>query len=557
MAPKKRKDLDNNRDAVLDDNNAVIDNSSTVDDAHLGEAQAHGIRASSTLSGGLEAEHLERGHGHGNSEINTIRQEDITDDNDNFSATSQTRLQIEQQAPETMTTEEIELEIRILTLRQTLLKNKRVQERTPEPQILPRQASTPQASAPRASVPTETDSMLRERQDERLRRAGLLPPRAHEARQARHSAATPTIRHPSAPASPPTLLLNGIDRKVADIMNSTDKPGSNNVGEKSELSRLGIKVAGPDKWKGERSLQTFMDWTQSVAHYFSLYSPMSERLKIQLIGGYLLGDPLDWYWRHVAPTAQQWSAADVMVALRRQFLVDELSRQAADKFETMEQGSKDIHAFQADLLRLADQMTEYPSPIALNRRLLNGMKHSLSAAIIANRGIDAEVSAWEDIVQAAMDQERANRQAGIRSKIVTTRDNDNERSDQETQKSSIKTDSPAAPYITTQTKPTAPQPTTGTYRRPFYGNRSTDPPSRPTASGTLRPTGPKPTDQCRSCGGLGHWASDCPARLRTNLVSIDDDTQDPYDKEWDDYPTRLPTTNDDDNEPRVLFLDDE
>ncbi|KAK0541627.1 hypothetical protein OC845_006967, partial [Tilletia horrida] len=126
--------------------------------------------------------------------------------------------------------------------------------------------------------------------------------------------------------------------------------------EKSELSKAGIKTAAPDKWKGDRSLQAFTDWTHSVAHFLKVHAPLSEHLKVDLIGGYLTGDPLDWYWRHVAPTASEWTAADVMIALRRQFLVDELSRQAADKFESADQGSRDIHAFQAYLLKLADQM---------------------------------------------------------------------------------------------------------------------------------------------------------------------------------------------------------
>ncbi|KAK0541775.1 hypothetical protein OC844_007970, partial [Tilletia horrida] len=311
--------------------------------------------------------------------------------------------------------EELELEFKILSrqnrldfLRSEILKKKR-QQKISAPQLSVPRASVPRVSvsqtpAPKLSAQPDSESVLRERQNERLRRAGLLPPHANEGREYGTPATATAARYNSVPVTP---ILTGIDRKIAEIMSSNPRVNAPLVADKSELSRAGIKVSAPEKWKGDRSLQLFTDWVHSVAHYFKVHAPLTETLKVNLLGGYLHGDPLDWYWRHVAPNADQWSAADVVISLRRQFLIDELSRQAADKFEKAEQGSRDVHAFQAYLLKLADQMAEYPSPVALNRRLLNGMKPSVSSAIIANRGIDAELSPWADIVQAAMDQERA------------------------------------------------------------------------------------------------------------------------------------------------------
>ncbi|CAD6951756.1 unnamed protein product, partial [Tilletia caries] len=181
-----------------------------------------------------------------------------------------------------------------------------------------------------------------------------------------------------------------------------------------------------------------------------------------------------------------------MVALRRNFLIDELSRQAADKFESVDQGSKDIHAFQAYILKLADQMTEYPSPVALNRRLLKGMKSNLSAAIIANRGIDAELSPWEDIVQAAMDQERAQRYAGSMTKAAPTRTEDRK-------------DTPRTSRLNQPNRPSngqgfnRPKGSAPVYRPMVPVNRpSAASPIRNTAAPAMRPTGAKPTDQCRT-----------------------------------------------------------
>ena len=361
----------------------------------------------------------------------TVRAHDQEQSFQDYADAAQPEDEVKGDAAQDISIEEMELDLQIMQLRKAIIQKKRqasVRIATPPPRSgdpgpLPRGPTQPDLNMYGNPMP-DTESVLRERQNERLRRAGLLPPRVEEERAsaARPSVPVPTTRYASVPA--PTPLLNGVDRKIVEIMNSTSRTSRVSVGDKSAISKAGIKVAGPDKWKGDRSLQTFADWVHSVAHFFKVHAPLPEDLKVDLIGGYLSGDPLDWYWRHIAPTAEQWTATDVMVALRRQFLVDELSRQAADKFESAEQGSKDVHAFQAALLKLADQMAEYPSPVAMNRRLLKGLKGNISSAIVANRGIDAEISTWDEIVSAAMDQERAHRYAGTLNKSTAPRTED-------------------------------------------------------------------------------------------------------------------------------------
>ena len=418
--------------------------------------------------------------------------------------------------------EQLEGELRLELIRQAILKKR--QGTTPTPQVpvansfrarassirvfpTPMQAAHPHKHVDAAAA--DNESLLRERQKERLRRAGLLPPRASEVPFARATPAAYTGRPHSVP---PTTTLLGIDKKIADIMESTNRGSPGPRSDKSELSRAGIKMAAPDKWNGDRSLQKFTDFTHAVAHYFKVHAPLTESLKVDLLGGYLSGDPLDWYWRYVAPTASQWTAANVMVALRRQFLIDELSRQAADDFESAKQGSLDIHAFQAQLLKLADQMAEYPSPVALNRRLLKGMKYNLSTAIVANRGIDAETSPWEEIVQAAMDQERALRYASSFKATPDAPAAEYKAADGKVKDSAERT--PAAHLHKNNTA--SPPRVSAPMNKPSpYLNKS------PMGLPTLQLVGAKPADQCRTCGAFGHWSSDCPKRLRAALLDID------------------------------------
>ncbi|KAK0541689.1 hypothetical protein OC846_006974, partial [Tilletia horrida] len=206
-----------------------------------------------------------------------------------------------------------------------------------------------------------------------------------------------------------------------------------------------------------------------------------------------------------------------MIALRRQFLVDELSRQAADKFESADQGSRDIHAFQAYLLKLADQMAEYPSPVALNRRFLKGMKSSISSAIVATRGIDAELSSWEDIVQAAMDQERSLRYASSFTKTTIPRQDD--RKDQRREAPRMAPRPPITSSMTNRPRSVMPQAQVNITTTPAPFARVAPPTyGRTNNTQSTRPSGAKPTDQCRACGGYGHWASECPKRLRTHAI---------------------------------------
>ncbi|KAE8237142.1 hypothetical protein A4X13_0g8896 [Tilletia indica] len=538
MAPRKRKDI------VQDE--ATDSGSQLALSAAEGQGQPIGSYAGS-LAAEPEAEDQTQADG---SHANTIRQDD--DLVDFTPRSSNLKPEDDDCSSEELelVLEAIELQLKINQIRQAILKKK--PQGNPQEKIF---VSQSQRQAQIEIKQVENDSVLRERQNDRLRRAGLLPPRVSEVRP---SATPPAMRQQS---SPPAALLSGIDRKVTGIMTSADQSGLPTTNERSEISRAGIKVPAPEKWKGERSLQVFTDWTHSLAHYFKVHSPLSELLKVNLIGGYLIGDPLDWYWRHVAPTAAQWTATDVVVALRRQFLVDELSRQAADKFESAEQGSQDVHEFQAYLLKMADQMAEYPSPVALNRRLLKGMNSNIKSAIIANRGIDAEISPWEDIVQTAMDQERAQRYA-----LASNRDDSSDREKRkdpndsrflDTSKSSEDREERKYPRESPGTLQSAPVPdsitpiprtavtklSSGLFRPPLISSG----PRQPFLPG-IKPSGPRPTDQCRACGAFGHWASDCPKRLRANLVDIDKDTQGTYDHN---------TNTDEDEEPSLVYFDTE
>ncbi|KAE8216644.1 hypothetical protein CF319_g8914 [Tilletia indica] len=270
MAPKKRKDLA--------EDEAVEDGSQLSLSVAGGQGQPIGSYAGSAE---VEPEAEDPSQAEG-SPANTIRQ---ADDPVGFAPPS-SNLKPEdddrgyEELELALEAAELQLQLKTAELRlkknqilQALLKKK--SQQNPQEKI---SVSQSQRQAHIENNQIENDSVLRERQNDRLRRAGLLPPRVSEVRP---SATPPAMRQQS---SPPVAVLSGIDRKITGIMTSADQSGLPTTGDKSEISRAGIKVPAPEKWKGERSLQVFTDWTHSLAHYFKVHSPLSEVLKVNLIG---------------------------------------------------------------------------------------------------------------------------------------------------------------------------------------------------------------------------------------------------------------------------------
>ncbi|PWN47976.1 hypothetical protein IE53DRAFT_364271, partial [Violaceomyces palustris] len=76
---------------------------------------------------------------------------------------------------------------------------------------------------------------------------------------------------------------------------------SSTSGDKTLLQKYSFKIDQPDKWDGSGGLDQFLTWIHKITHYFSLHGNPPDLLKIQLLGGYLEREPLDWYYKHIMP----------------------------------------------------------------------------------------------------------------------------------------------------------------------------------------------------------------------------------------------------------------
>lgn len=206
---------------------------------------------------------------------------------------------------------------------------------------------------------------------------------------------------------------HGIDKRLRLIFDAESLHGKEAapLGVKPEIAKLGIRIPPPGKWNQAGGIDAFLTFAREVSHFFKVYAPMTNRLKIHLLASYLQDNPRDWYEKYVLNSRRPCSVLDAMVALRKQFIVDTMSEEAAEQFDHLAQGDSDVHSFQAALSKLAEQMAEYPSQLELKRRLLKGLRPGITRCIRSQRGITPERDSWEYIVACALDKERADRMA--------------------------------------------------------------------------------------------------------------------------------------------------
>ena len=79
-------------------------------------------------------------------------------------------------------------------------------------------------------------------------------------------------------------------------------------------------------------------------------------------------------------------------------------RQASNKFETIKQGKNTFQELYQDLTKYAVHMIQYPDKYSCRRQLIAALRPSLQKEVL-HRGITAEFSSMEDILEKAKDIE--------------------------------------------------------------------------------------------------------------------------------------------------------
>jgi len=136
------------------------------------------------------------------------------------------------------------------------------------------------------------------------------------------------------------------------------------------LHKLGLKLLLPE-YNGGDTLETFLHFIKEATKSLSLAKilrPELAGIQTDLLGQMLKGKALTWYNHMIGNnTNQETSLAEALVALKRYFVKDASSRDAAVKFDRLKQGTHMV----AELKRLTQQMVEIPSNYDLKCRFMS------------------------------------------------------------------------------------------------------------------------------------------------------------------------------------------
>jgi hypothetical protein len=154
------------------------------------------------------------------------------------------------------------------------------------------------------------------------------------------------MRRPSVmPAQPfADRMLERTDELVRNKVRNAaaaqfDRPGDINI------SKLGLKLTPPD-YSGGDTIDELLRFVKELMNYFLIYNLMKEdldRLRVAVLGTLLKGKAQKWYQHAIDNNADgSWTFEEALVALKRYFVKDASSWDAASRFERFIQKDRSV-----------------------------------------------------------------------------------------------------------------------------------------------------------------------------------------------------------------------
>jgi len=168
------------------------------------------------------------------------------------------------------------------------------------------------------------------------------------------------------------------------------------------LHKLGIKLMLP-KYNSSDTLEMFLHFVKEATKSLSLAKILREDMGLQtdLLGQMLKGKAQTWYNHMIGNnTNQEISLSEVMIAMKRYFVKDASSRDAAAKFDRLKQGSHMVTELYRELERLTQQMVEIPSNYDLKHRFMSALNRE-TAMEVTRIGFNPETSMSVELLKTA------------------------------------------------------------------------------------------------------------------------------------------------------------
>jgi hypothetical protein len=128
---------------------------------------------------------------------------------------------------------------------------------------------------------------------------------------------------------------------------------------------------------------------KELTNYFLIYDLMKEdldHLRVAVLGTLLKGKAQKWYQHAINNNANgSWTFKEALVALKRYFVKDASSQDAASKFERIIQKDRSVMELKSELKWLSKQMVQPPSDYHMARRFLLALNIEIQSAVIRFR----------------------------------------------------------------------------------------------------------------------------------------------------------------------------
>ena len=190
------------------------------------------------------------------------------------------------------------------------------------------------------------------------------PPLSYVSRRLRPSM---SISHLGEPldAGPPTNT-NRSSERTDKIVRGEIRDAYRASQFRSDKINIGkmMKIPLPE-YSGGESIDSFIKFLREILLYlvnYNVMGPDDDASRVGILGSTLKDRALKWYQHTIHLNADgSWTFKMAMIELKRYFVKEASSRDAATKFDRLEQGSRTVMELHKDLERLSQQMVQTPT----------------------------------------------------------------------------------------------------------------------------------------------------------------------------------------------------
>jgi hypothetical protein len=155
--------------------------------------------------------------------------------------------------------------------------------------------------------------------------------------------------------------------------------------EQSLMYKAGIKLPHPEPYGGSADLKKFKVLIAGILRWLSMNNMLGEKaaeLQLGYLGVCLNDEALEWFSRNVERPNHiicDWTLESAVAGLQQHFLHTLTHRQVSNKFESLEQGSKELLN---DLTKYSACMISMPDEYTVKKQFLTVMQHMLRIEVL-------------------------------------------------------------------------------------------------------------------------------------------------------------------------------